>query len=149
MFSALATHVNKQPCQGGMFVRCPCDFTQGTVYSVDLSLLLNLGGIEHLQTCFIDAADSADEVIVTLTGTGQRIICPAGAQGIFPIFVWGDSGQFSVACADAVLVTVFICNRPCIVPCVWPSRSSVPPDAILDSDNNPITDSDGNIIRGS
>lgn len=144
-FSALSTHVNKHPCEGGKFVRVPCDFASASQYNIDLDILLGLRGIQDLQTCFIDAGDCDTAITLTVTSTGQRIICPPYSQGIFPLFFAGDSGQFSVACSSPILAKVFITNQPCIVPCVWP-KAAVANFDILTEDGDSIITEDGSHI---
>jgi len=143
----LSNYLNNDPCEHARFVRLPCDFTQQLAWAFDLSIMVRLQAMMNLQSVFVDNANGLQPMRITIPGTGQRIVCPAQCQGLFPLLFTWDDGRIQIQNADDTLIAfVFLMNIPIIAPVLW-HPLIISSDSILDSDNQPITDSDGNPIE--
>jgi hypothetical protein len=61
------------------------DFTNASEVEIDGEIVISNGKIEYLQGVYIDNADNADALKLTMNTTGQRIVCPPNSQGYFAI----------------------------------------------------------------
>lgn len=74
------------------------DFSLGSAYQLDLSQVQSQGGMDSVQTLYIDNGASAAALTIVMGLTLQNIIIPAGAQGYIPILQGNPPIlQFSVA----------------------------------------------------
>lgn len=77
---------NDADCKlGRRAIHVEIDFSLGTKYALDLSQIQSLGAMDCLQTMYVDNADNAAELTLTMGLTLQRIIIPANAQAYIPI----------------------------------------------------------------
>lgn len=75
------------PKNGPATIPAVLDFRNTAEIVIDGELVVSTGKIEYLQGVFIDNADNADALTLTMGTTGQRIICPPLSQGYFSIMV--------------------------------------------------------------
>lgn len=73
------------PAGGPATIPASLDFRNTARIEVDGELVVSQGKIEYLQGVFIDNADNANPLKLTMGITGQRIICPPNSQGYFAI----------------------------------------------------------------
>lgn len=74
------------------------DFSEKSVFDIDLDRLIENGNIEFIQSVFVDNTDSSQALIIEPQMSQQRIVVPASWQGYFPLFA--KTGQIKVTCAD-------------------------------------------------
>lgn len=72
----------------------------GRSLTFDLSQYMKAGGMQDLQTVYID--NNVGNGIATLQAltSGQRISCPANSQGWFPLIMPQDDGKFQIGYDD-------------------------------------------------
>lgn len=99
------------PKEGAKVIPVPLNFSLQTTYNVDLTLLKQQGFINSLQTVFVDNGLNSAAVTIQVSGSNQIIRCPAGSQGVYPIFV-PSNPQFTIFSSGAVNVPVFFTNVP-------------------------------------
>jgi hypothetical protein len=106
------------PAEGPKCIPLNFDFTATNSFKVDLSSYTNLGKISMVQTIFVDASDSAVDLIVLSQGTGQQLKIKAGTQGYYPILI-PNPIMLTLTCigGPADLQVIFL-NFP-IQPGVW------------------------------
>lgn len=117
-FLAVSINVNKNPCEGPKELPIVCDFSTSNSLAFDFTPFLETGGISGLQGVFIDNADNAQALTLTIVSTGHRIICPANSQGFFPVFMQPRNGAITVACLGVSVARLNFVNTP-IMPAVW------------------------------
>lgn len=118
-FITQAVTRNKFPCEGPKVCRIALAFS-GVILTIPIDLYgqITNGTITDVQGIFIDNADNAEEISVTVSATGHRVVCPAYSQGFFPLFMQQTNGQIVFASIGAVTVNVHMLNIP-IAPEVW------------------------------
>lgn len=77
---------------------------------VNLTLEEDVGLFDNVQTIYVDNADNTAPLILKFGITGQRIICPAQAQGYFA--VCSPDTNFTAQSAGSVDVAVILFNVP-------------------------------------
>lgn len=75
------------PKGGPACVAAKLNFTNTPEIIIDGEQIVSRGQIEYLQGVFIDNADNANALTLTMGTTGQRIVCPPNSQGYFAILM--------------------------------------------------------------
>jgi hypothetical protein len=75
------------PRGGPKCVPALLDFSNAAEIEIDGQLIVMQQEIEYLQGVFIDNADNADTLTLTMNTTGHRIVCPPNSQGFFAMLV--------------------------------------------------------------
>lgn len=73
------------PCEGAKCVPYTADFSQNGEYDFDFTAMQNGGQISTIQTVFVDNTLNANNLVLTVTGSGQRIQVPKNSAGFFTI----------------------------------------------------------------
>lgn len=105
------------PAGGPKVVPVNVDFTGVAQVLLDGSALVQQGKIEYLQGVFIDNSTNINNLSLTMSTTGQVIICPKKSQGYFSIMV-PDPPQIVANTPVGVVIPMFFYNVP-IQPAVW------------------------------
>jgi len=75
--------------EGPQSVRGYFDAVAGESVKYDLTYLADTQGFTGVQCIYIDNAENDGAFEIDVEETGQRIKCPAGKQGYFPLLVPG------------------------------------------------------------
>lgn len=116
-YSPLGVYNGPIPPEGPKDVPVSLDFSLQNTYLIDFSLIYSRKFISELQAVFIDNSLSTVAFRLTVNGSNQTIVCPAGGQGIFPIFV-PNPPKFSAQSTGGVVVALHFLNVP-ITCLVW------------------------------
>jgi len=105
------------PAGGPKCVPINVDFTAVAQVLIDGQQIVTQGKIEYLQGVFIDNSANLNNVSLTMSTTGQVIICPKKSQGYFSIMV-PDPPQIIGNTTLGIIIPMFFYNIP-IQPAVW------------------------------
>lgn len=101
---------NDVPCKmGRRAIHVLIDFSLGSTYELDLSQIQSLGAMDCVQTMYVDNADNANELTLTMGLTLQRIIIPANSQAYIPI-LQPNPPVLKIATTGAPVVNVQLLN---------------------------------------
>ncbi|WWT38758.1 penton [Enterobacteria phage PRDpeacock] len=75
--------------EGPQSVRGYFEALPGETVRFDLTYLKDTQGFSGVQCVYIDNSENDGAAIIDVEETGQRITCPAGKQGYFPLLVPG------------------------------------------------------------
>lgn len=104
--------------EGPKAVPVQMDFSQAAVFNLDLSQLSDRGFFTLLQGIFVDNSLNASAITVKVDDQiGQSIVCPAAAQGYFPVLCTMPI-RLVFSSAGNVVVKVDLLNFPVAV-AVW------------------------------
>jgi hypothetical protein len=81
-------------------------------------LQTNFGKFTGVQTMYVDNADNAADVIITMPETQQRIIAKANTQGYYPVLSVQGSAVFNFNCAANITVAAQLLNFM-VAPATW------------------------------
>jgi hypothetical protein len=99
------------PKEGPKSVFTPLDFSLYSSYTVDFTLAYMNTTITAVQTVCVDNFANADDVLISVPGTGYTINVPAHSQGVFPI-VAPIRPKITVTTAGTALVKCVWLNVP-------------------------------------
>lgn len=106
------------PSGGPKVIPTPVNFANAASILLDGSQIVTQGKIEYLQGVYIDNSANVDPLSLTMSTTGQKIICPANSQGYFSIMC-PNPPQITVATTQQNLtITLMFYNVP-IQAAVW------------------------------
>ena len=99
------------------------DFTVNASQTLSLLLTEQTGFISMLQTIFIDMTGIANNLIVTIKGSGQKIFAKAATSGYYPVLCPNPPElQFdSTVTPGQAPIPVFLINAP-IAGVVWATQ---------------------------
>ena len=110
----------------------PIDFTIDSQWNVDLSAVVAASQLKHApQGLFVDASNIVSgSTQITIFGTGQTIVVPAGIQGYYPILCTTNTFQFIItnlgipygSPRNAAILYIFFVNIP-VVASQWQTLS--------------------------
>jgi len=61
------------------------DFTNTSYYDVDFTQIQQSGAVAFIQSIYVDNTGNANALTFVFDITNQRVVVPAGAQGIWPV----------------------------------------------------------------
>ncbi|HEY6019841.1 MAG TPA: DUF1859 domain-containing protein [Candidatus Paceibacterota bacterium] len=93
------------------------DFTLGLSFKLDLSQVQSQGGMDSVQTLYIDNASNTGSLTILMGLTNQSIILPAGAQAYMPV-LQGNPPIIQFTSTAAVPVNIQLLNF-FIPPAAW------------------------------
>lgn len=107
------------PPGGPKCVPTNVDFSNSAQVVLDGQQIVNQGKIEYIQGVYIDNSSNPNKLSLTMSTTGQVVICPAKSQGYFALMV-PDPPQIIAATplAAGLVIPLFFYNVP-IQPMVW------------------------------
>lgn len=85
------------------------DFTIGLQFQLDISQVQSQGGMDSVQTLYIDNAANTAPLTILMGLTLQQIIVPAGAQGYLPV-LQGNPPIIQFSTTAAIPVNVQLLN---------------------------------------
>lgn len=112
------------PSEGSRGVSLQYNWTVDIGFNEDLSQIVAKGVQTAIQGVWIDNSSNPEAVIMTINGTGQVIVCPGLAQGVFPAFFTGVPGyqiavqQVAANGATPAVTRLILLNAP-VSPQVW------------------------------
>jgi hypothetical protein len=106
------------PQGGPKCVPLNVDFTAAAIVTLDGSQIVSQGKIEYLQGVFIDNSANVNNLSLTMSTTGQTLICPKKSQGYFSIMVPDPPQIQANANGVGLVIPMFFYNVP-IQPAVW------------------------------
>jgi hypothetical protein len=119
------------PKEGPKAVSLQIDLTTQTGVIVDFTLAYMQQKLSAVQSAFVDNSGNQFPVTLTVDNPYQNIVCPALAQGSFPL-VAAIRPKITVASEGAVVVPVIFLNVP-IPAAVWligaPAVNTTPTNA--------------------
>ena len=110
------------PQEGSRSVSAAYNWGTQTGYNEDLSQLSARGMETTIQGIYIDNSTNPAPVTLLLNGSGQVIVCPGNAQGVFPALFSGMQGyQISVPALQAAtaVTRLWLVNVPFQSASVW------------------------------
>jgi len=101
------------PAQGPKALPIEVDFTGSASQTFNLLQEETQGQIQNIQSVFVDNSDNANPLTILFAITQQRIVVPAGAQGIWPV-ICAEQVQFTVStnAGDGLQVMLILLNVP-------------------------------------
>lgn len=96
------------------------DFTNGTTFDLSLLLQQQQARIGAIQTIYVDLADTDDPLVITCSGTRQRITAKGRTQGYYNVLA-PNPADFNFFTEAGILLTVNLMNVP-IPGAVWPTQ---------------------------
>lgn len=105
------------PCNGAKVIPFIMDFNAASVYDFDFTQQQQGGQIDYIQTAFIDNTLNAQNLIVTVGASQQRIQVPKNSAGYFTLLA-PNPLKCSFTTTGLVLVYVGFINFY-IPPTVW------------------------------
>lgn len=73
------------PEDGSKTLTFAVDFTASAIYKLNAKTLPAFGKMDGFQTVYIDNSGNSQPLTIMCHVTNQSVICPAGAQGYFPV----------------------------------------------------------------
>lgn len=106
------------PAEGPKAIPIVLDFTASTSYSIDGQILTTRDIISMVQSIFVDTTGATSNVIVSVRGSNQSIICKPNTQGYYPVVCPNPFG-FTFTCANGPNnALVILLNIP-VAPAQW------------------------------
>lgn len=93
------------PAEGAKILPLTFDFSSVASYSENLLIENTEGVIQFVQSVFVDNSDNTNPLVILIAVTNQRLIVPANAQGIWPIFTV-DQTRFTISTTPAANLSV-------------------------------------------
>lgn len=88
----------------------PLVFTSSvTAFTFDLNKELSQEIIDNVQSVYVDNGLNSRAVTISITGSNQTIVIPAGAQGAFPL-ASSDKQNFTVSTSGQGIVNLWFVN---------------------------------------
>lgn len=89
------------------------DFRTTNSQEFDLSPLIDKGTMDFISGVWADNSGNAQALVITVSGTNQVAIFPAGAQGYLPLLA-PDRPKFTASCATVpgVIIPILFHNIP-------------------------------------
>lgn len=106
------------PCANALALTVPLDFTANTQYALNLQNYQQNGTFDFVLGIYIDNFANGSQTIVTMSGTNQRIICPANSEGYFPVLAGTSPTTVTFSSAGNVVIQAVLYNFP-IPAVVW------------------------------
>lgn len=120
------------PCEGRKAIHVLVDFSLGSQFNLDLSQIQSQGAFASAQTLYIDNADNAGELTVTMGLTLQRVVVPANSQMYIPILQANPPVLQIVADGGTPVINFHILNF-FVPPYVWYPGGIAVEDLTLES----------------
>lgn len=108
------------PKEGPRSIPLSLDFTTQQSYVVDLTVPVQQKQISLIQSVFIDNSQNSTPVSAVCNQTGQKVVCPPNAQGVFPLLA-PNPPVITFSSIGAVVVQAQLLNIP-YQPQVWPAQ---------------------------
>lgn len=124
------------PAKGPKALRVPMDMTAAASYDVDLTSFVNGGALGGMQSMFVDNSLNNAQVIVTFSGSSQKITIPPLSQGVYPVLANPNTPQFNVASSGGTGSVILFAFDFASVYFQWTASGSgalIVSDAILDA----------------
>lgn len=107
IFSGLA------PVQGPKCLGDTLDFSAVAQINLDLTQEETTGQIDYIQTLYVNNSDNLNALEFLFEGTNQLLTIPAGASGIWPVFVTGPVRcKVTTTIAANLLIPILWINVP-------------------------------------
>lgn len=88
------------------------DFTAIAAIAIDLVQELQSGAINMIQSVYIDNSNNANAFTLLWDQTGQRIVVPALAGGIWPVITPKDNSRFIASTVAGPVIGIILLNVP-------------------------------------
>jgi hypothetical protein len=99
------------PTEGPRAIPVLLDFTGSTtVYTLDLLNVIERNFISMLQTIFVDASGTDDQVTITMNGSNQTIVVKGRTQGYYAILAPNPARLTFTSTGSTVRIPVFLIN---------------------------------------
>lgn len=105
------------PPEGSRAVPLTLDFTNVTLYVLDLQNFIARNLISMVQAIFVDNSANASPISINMPNSSQTIIIPSNAQAYMSVLA-PNPAQFNFATQGGVVVPVTLLNYP-VTNCVW------------------------------
>lgn len=105
---------------GPATVRVPLDFTNVAQIEVNLTEDEFLSQLKYVQMIYIDNADNANPLTLTLQISQQRIKVKGNTQGYYPVLAPNQTHFIFATTQGAVIVPVYFINVP-LAALQWPA----------------------------
>lgn len=112
------------PTEGPKVIPLVLDFSKAAdqPIEVDLSLFEQQARISMIQSVYIDMSQAANNLVLTVNDSGQRIVAKVGTQGYYTVLVPTPSKlRFESTAGSTDNLPVYLINVP-IPGMVWPTQ---------------------------
>lgn len=92
--------------------------TLANTQDVDLYVLQQNNNFSGVVALYVDNADNAADVIITMRGSNQRITAKANTQGYYAVLSVEANASIHFECSANITVPVQLLNFP-VAPFVW------------------------------
>lgn len=107
------------PSEGPKAIPLVLDFSSNPEIEIDGQQITALGRFAMVQTLFIDLSGAANNLIVSINGTGQQIVAKVGTQGYYNVMCPNPFKlKFTSQVGSTDNVPVYLINVP-IPGVVW------------------------------
>lgn len=93
---------------GPKCVVVPLDFTTDNTIEIDFTQIQTAGALSFVQSIWVDNSANANDLTLTFDQTGQAIVVPATAQGIYPVIAPISAKCLAVTVAGIGVVCMLI-----------------------------------------
>lgn len=102
---------NPPDCKiGRRAIHVTIDFSLGSIFTADLSQIQSVGGMDSVQTLYVDNRNGAGGLKIDCGVTLQDITVPPGAQGYFPVLQNNPPIIKFQALSGTPLIDIFFLN---------------------------------------
>lgn len=113
------------PTEGPRALAVDLDHSVKTSIDIDLYREETAGIINVIQSVWVDNSNNDFPLTLTFQGTGQRLVIPATAQGLWPVIA-PEKPSFNSASSGGVDVTIILLNVPMPMMQFGPVNVTVP-----------------------
>lgn len=107
-----------EACEGRSDFRIKLDFSLGLSQYIDFATWINQATIKSVQGLYVDNSGGANSVNFTMSGTGQVMTVPAGAQAYLPVLA-SNPPNITVDCANNTQITFLQVLNFFVPPYIW------------------------------
>jgi hypothetical protein len=108
------------PPEGSRCITTQYNWSAQTGYFEDLSVAVAMGVETSIQSCMIDNSGNSNPVTLLIQGTGQIVVIPGTAQGVFPLFFTGSPQfQITTTAVSAGVTRLYLLNVPVSAAGIW------------------------------
>jgi len=115
-----SVNAQKIPDEGPKSVSVPLDFSQSTVYTLDIQNLIQRSFITMVQGVFLDNSANGSTLEISFGSSGQNIKIAPNRQGYRIVLCPNPANQIVFTSTGGVSVTVILLNFP-VTNSDWPA----------------------------
>lgn len=110
------------PCKGLKTIPILIDFSLGTTFTLDLSLIQSQAFMDWVQTIYVENSANTSGITITMEASKQVIKFPASSEGYLPI-LQPNPAKITLTCTNPVQVIIQLMNFY-VGPYIWNSSGA-------------------------